>query len=209
MIAQRRVYLLVNGILTRPGNWKNWNLRAITWIHAIAPEHHHAEAIEYFSDALVLRTLDEGERVDALRRKIRDYAGWEIVLVGHSNGCAVITDALKNFPEARIHSMHLFSGASEADWIKNGFNKLQASGRVGKIWVYIAGRDWALKLAHTVLAKICGYGVLGLHGPQNVRNWHQVQVIREPTFGHGTWFEDEPWPSPWWHTMERIVGHAV
>jgi hypothetical protein len=183
-MKRKRVVIYVNGILTIPGNGRNWTGRAVTYTHLHADDL-YAEKLEYFVGVLG-RSLGQAGRAAKLATMLRYYEGWEITLVGHSNGCDVILDALRSMGWPEIHALHLISGACDPDFDKNGLN---ASGRrIGRICVYIAGADWALSLASTWAGKLLGYGDLGRRGPVNARRL--VEVVREP-FGHSDWFADE------------------
>lgn len=126
------------------------------------------------------------------------YQGWEIVLVGHSNGCDVICDTLKLNPNVQIHELHLISAACEADFEKNGINAIKAS----RVVIYIATKDKALKLATLKPARWLGYGVLGKTGPANVRLGQRLSIFEEEEFGHSDWFSDTNFDT----TMDLILG---
>lgn len=163
----RTVYLFVNGVATWPGNYTNWNKRAVTYANLRA--YGKAEAFEYFCTWLT-RPFREDQRAKHFARAIREYsnAGWNIVCVGHSNGCDVILDGLKACDWPRVEVLHLVCGACEADFTRNGLNLALAKNRVGKVFVYCAESDWALRCAHTIAGKLLGYGTLGLHGALRV-----------------------------------------
>lgn len=181
-MKNRTVYLLVNGINTHPGRSKNWNGRAVTWVHINTP--HKAEKIEYFCGPIG-RAFGQKNRVKKLYRTLSYYAGWNIVLVGHSNGCAVILEMLKKYCDfPYIKQIHLVAGACNADFNKNGLNKLLIDKRIGKVNVYVAGKDDMLKLARTWIGKLLGYGDLGYHGPWNLDEQVENKV-------------DVFWKNPW------------
>lgn len=174
MITARTVYLFVNGIATWPGDYTNWNKRAVTFTHT--ETEHRAEAFEYFCTPLT-RPFREDQRAKHFARSISDYAGkgWNIVCVGHSNGAAVILDGLKKLGWPRIEALHLVCGACEADFNKNGLNAALGAGWIGRVCVYVAKQDVALRLAHSIPGKLLGYGTLGLHGPVNLA--HDVEQL--------------------------------
>lgn len=193
---ERTIAIFVNGILTMPGDSRNWTGRAVTWAHTRGRAV-FAEKVEYFVGP-VGRSLRQKKRAQKLCRTLSFYlhSGWKIVLAGHSNGCDVILDALAlaSFPE--IAEIHLVSGACHADCVKSGLNRVIADRKV----VYIAGNDWALKLAATPIGRVLGYGVLGSEGPTNFNG--NIEVVLEPQFGHGTWFASEHFD----HTMRRLLS---
>lgn len=179
------VCLFVNGILTVPGHADNWTGRAVTWTHLHTP--FKAEKIEYYTGP-ISRFFGDRARAYKLVRTLEFYLaeGWRIILVGHSNGCDVILDALTWLAWPRIHAVHLISAACEADFSRNGLNA--AGSRIGHLGVYIADRDWALVLADTLPARLLGYGVLGKNGPRNATVAASPDRIIHGDFGHGGWF---------------------
>ncbi|HYF33994.1 MAG TPA: hypothetical protein VD994_01785 [Prosthecobacter sp.] len=196
--ARQTVCLFVNGILTVPGDADNWTGKAVTWTHLHTP--FRAEKIEYLSGATLGRLLGQRRRAERLAHTLRFYVarGWRIVLAGHSNGCDVILDALHAMGWPRIAELHLISAACEADFSRNGLNAAALAGRVGGVTVYVAERDWALKLAATATGRLLGYGTLGKTGPVNAEA--AVEIVRRD-FGHGGWFSESELPA----TLNRIT----
>lgn len=193
------VFLFVNGILTVPGRATNWTGRAVTWTHLHTP--HRAEKIEYFTGP-VGRFLGNTARAEKLKHTLEFYRrqNWRVVLVGHSNGCDVILDALSLMAWPPIHSVHLISAACEADFSRNGLNA--AGSRIQHLHVYIAEKDWALVLADTLAGRLLGYGVLGKKGPLNATPQAEPDVIVKAPIGHGGWFDDEHFDG----TLQRITS---
>lgn len=187
---KRKVFIYVCGILSFPGASRNWTGRAVTWTHIHTP--HKAEKVEYLAGP-VSRLLGQSARAGKLRRTLDFYEGWQIHLIGHSNGCDVILDALRDRAAAGdlpvIHSLHLISAASSADFDATGLNEFVASRRVRHVHVWIAGCDTALTLADTFTGRALGYGALGRSGPMNSRV--SFEQIHRPAFGHSDWFSDE------------------
>jgi hypothetical protein len=183
--AEKTIYLFVNGIATWPGNFTNWNKRAVTYTHTMTP--HKAEAFEYFCTMLT-RPFREDERAKHFARALKEYSrlGWKIVCVGHSNGCAVILDGLRKAGWPAVEAVHLVCGACEADFNNNGLNSALYCDRVKRAFVYCAEEDLALLLAHSLPGKILGYGTLGLRGPihmlDSVKN--KVGTLWWPRFNH-------------------------
>jgi hypothetical protein len=188
------VYIYVNGILTFPGDSENWNGKAVTWTHVHTDN--KAEKIEYFVGPIG-KVLGQKKRSYKLARTMSFYRGWDIVLVGHSNGCDVIVDSLNDYPDSyNIKEIHLFAAACEADFEKNGLNKLG----VDKVKVYIGERDSALQFwASTWIGQWLGYGVLGKIGPLNAKML--IEVVRM-NFEHSEWFKGENFDK----TMNSIIG---
>lgn len=189
--SNREVFIFVNGILTIPGDEGDWNARAVTWTHQHIP--HRAQRIEYFCGP-VDRILGESRRDAKLANLIRQYSGWKIHLIGHSNGAAVVLGALRMTGWPRVESVHLISGACEADFERNGLNTALAGGGATRVQVYIAGRDLPLRLCDTIPGRLVFGGissVLGKSGPVNVAEaaWPRITTVFEPDYGHSTWWE--------------------
>lgn len=198
-----RIYIFVNGILTFPGLSHNWNRRAVTWVHVNTP--HRAESLEYYIGPITRPFLD-GYRARKLARKLGFYidAGFELVLVGHSNGCDVVLDALRLLDWPDIHQVHLFSGACEADCELNGLNAALAGQRIGRVFNYVAEMDLALHLAATPIGRAFGFGILGCGAqgiPDSLITSNQFVEVRNTHFGHSTWFAGQHFAK----TMERIT----
>lgn len=201
----KRVYIYVNGILTWPGDSKNWNGRAVTWTN-ISSECTSTEKIEYFCGPIG-RAFGQRERARKLYQTATYYRGWEQIIVGHSNGADVILSALRDWQDfPRVSALHLVCGATNADFERNMLNFFMLLGRVEKTYVYVAGKDSALRIAHTIPGKILGYGTLGLHGPLKVdpRLHGRVAVIRDApwtTYGHSDCWNDQNFDA----TMRHFV----
>lgn len=181
---KKQIVIFINGILTWPGNNRDWNYRAVVWTQ-INTEF-RTVAVEYFCGPIG-RAFGQRKRAAKITQLLQAYAGWEITLVGHSNGCAVILAALAaSLVYPNIKAIHLVSGACEADFVRNGLNEAIEDGRVGMVGVYVGKKDMALRLASHWLGRMLGYGVLGLHGPRNVsaEAAGSVVVLEWPEFGH-------------------------
>lgn len=197
---RQRVIIYVNGILTFPGESGNWNGRAVTWTHL--HDDARAEKVEYFCGPID-RAFGQKERAQKLALTIQYYKGWNITLVGHSNGTDVILKALDLLRWPRIEAVHLVSGACEADFDKNGLNDALEGNCIGKVCVYVGGKDRALALAHSWAGRILGYGVLGLRGPLSILPAikDRVGVLTWPDYGHSDCWADANFTQ----TMEHFV----
>lgn len=197
----KRVYILVNGILNFPGSAKNWNGRGVTWLH-LHDGDGRAEKVEYFCGPIG-RAFGQQQRAEKLAATIRYYHGWDIVLVGHSNGTDVILKALALLSWPRISALHLVSAACDACFETNGLNLALLSGTLDRCFVYVAERDMALRAAHTLIGKWLGYGTLGLHGPLNISPQivDRVGVLHFENFGHSDCFAD--------HHFDRTMHHFL
>jgi pimeloyl-ACP methyl ester carboxylesterase len=185
-------FVFVNGILNFPGNAEGWTDLAASYINSRTP--HKAEKFEYLVLPLTRRIcLDRKAR--ELAALVAQYAGQDLTIVGHSNGCELICRMLK-VSGVKIKRLHLISGACDADFWKNGLNEALKSGRVGEVVVYVAEKDWPMRLARfsqTLLGWAgLGYGSLGLDGPRNlapeVVERDLVWTVRRSSFGHSDWF---------------------
>lgn len=193
----KTIWIAVNGIRTIPGDEKDWNLRFGVWIDQNAPDDTRCHAVQYFCTAIG-RALGQRKRCLKVMNLLGVYQGWNINIVSHSNGCAVALEGLALAGWPRVNEIHLISGACEKDFNKNGLNTALINGRVGKVVVYVSGKDKALKFAAQPLAKLLGYGVLGLKGPTNVNpvlGPGRVSVINDGpwlNYGHsGCWEESQ------------------
>jgi hypothetical protein len=192
----KTVNLFIPGIRTIPGESKNWCGRAVTYTHINAWPHVVAEKIEYFT-TILLRPFGQAHRAEKLVRTAEFYNGtWTRNIIVHSNGADVALDALRADPGLTCDKLHLICAACDADFDRNGLNSLLVNGRVQTVFIYIAGRDAALKFAANWFARtLLGYGTLGLHGPVKVRPEIEtrVKVIRRgwETFGHSDCWSEE------------------
>lgn len=191
-----KIFVFINGILTWPGASENWTGRAVTWTHIHSP--FKAEKVEYFVGP-ISRAFGQRERARKLLLTLSFYEGWDIVLVGHSNGCDVIRDALEKAEwRPSLSHLHLISAACDADFERNGFNHLRCP-----VTVWRASRDWVLRLAgNPFLGRLLGYGTLGLTGPLKARI--PVESINRD-FGHSGWFTDSETDT----TMQLLCGAAM
>ena len=206
------VYVCVCGILNWPGSSKNWNGRAVTWLHN--HQDCQAEKVDYLCGP-VGRAFGQNDRVQKLYGTLTSggnqpsYASTarRIVLVGHSNGCAVIQDCLREHGDLPpIEALHLVCAASDSDFNTNGLNRLLGEGKVGSVTVYMAGRDQALHEAASFLGVLLGYGHLGLEGPKNVLQSVQdrVRIVRMApwdAYGHSDCWHDD--------NFEKTMGNFL
>jgi len=167
-----RVFFLINGIMNFPGCSDNWNGKGVTAIMCPPQSTDKAEKIEYFCGPID-RVFGQKERADKLFKTMLFYRdpSYSRIVVGHSNGADVILTMMRDYRDwPDIDHLHLVCGATNANFDKNGLNRWLAEGRVKRVTVYVAGKDLALRAAHSLLGKLLGYGVLGLAGPTNVHN---------------------------------------
>jgi len=190
----KRVYIYVNGILTWPGDSKNWNGRAVTWTHINSEA--KAEKCEYWVGP-ISRAFGQKKRAEKLYVTSTYYRTWEQIIVGHSNGADVILSAMRDWPDfPHVSALHLVCGATNADFQKNMLNFFLLLGRIDRVYVYVAGNDRALRLAHTIPGKILGYGTMGLGHYLNIdaRVKDRVSVINAGKwkhYGHSDCWKDE------------------
>jgi pimeloyl-ACP methyl ester carboxylesterase len=203
--VKKRVIIFINGILTKPGDSRDWNYRAS--IVAQRDYGWNAMPVEYFCGILG-RALGQQKRAAKVAELLAAYAGYEVTLVGHSNGAAVILLALQKYdpllPFPDIKAIHLVNGACEADFDRNGLNEFLKDGRVDKVCVYRGGKDWALRLASSWPGRLLGYGVLGLTGPRNVAYEIRDSVgeLLWPDYGHSDCWSEINFPQTVKHFFE-------
>jgi len=187
-----RIVIFIPGIDQWPNDSKLWDGRAATWFNVNAGNV-DTDRMDYWCGPIT-RAFHQQQRIDRAKDVISTYAGkWDITIACHSNGDDITLNALDQLNWPRVEVLHLISGACQADFDKNGLNQALADGKIGKVIVYVAGKDRALAVASTFLGRWLGYGTLGLKGPMNVRDnvASLVQTITKPDYGHSDWFTDE------------------
>lgn len=188
----KRVFILVNGILTWPGDSEGWTDRGVTWLQTRTTA--RAEKFEYACGA-ILRRLRQQSRAEAIAKMAAYYqqAGFAVSLVGHSNGCDLVARvlALRCFGSSflqPIESVHLFAAATDERAIHAGLDHAD----VRRVFVYWSSHDRALHLARISRRLFgwagLGYGSLGLN-PGALRHRTNVKLIARPAYDHSTWFE--------------------
>jgi hypothetical protein len=215
----KTIYLFERGIdgwTAIFGGWRDWPNQAIVWIH----RHQRpaaAQTLIYFTTALIARFTRKARAQSFLDliRQYPEHEGWRVVIVAHSEGTATVLDALRlgNWP--RIEALHLVSGACDADFNRNGLNEALNRSCIGRVFIYVAEQDWAMKVEDTLAGKWL-FGIrtkdqpLGLGGARNVASGFENQILassdkvvtlRKRYYGHSTWFE----PHNMDETMRRFV----
>lgn len=193
-MKRKTVFIFVNGIRTFPGDSDNWNGKAVTATLSRGPDCVAAEKVEYYTLAIT-RGMLQAHRAAKLRKVLSRYPDDSFcrVLVGHSNGCDVIVDALNASMRAEpVDELLLISPAIGWDCEKTGLSALLRAGIIrNPLHLWIGGKDRALRLGGSFLGGLFGYGALGLRGPKPGSLSPESAIIRtEPEFGHSTWFED-------------------
>ena len=193
----KRVIIFINGILTWPGDADNWNGKAVTWTFLNTDEFDAAEKVEYYIGP-ISRVLGQRKRAAKLLKTMRFYLdyGWQVTLVGHSNGANVIMRALRELTKQQLFNvrhLHLIAPAAPADFDKNGLNEAGVP-----VTIYRGTRDWALNLSSGA-GRVLGYGALGKTGPVNVRDVEVEEVVED--LGHSGWFS----PEHLWDTMSMVT----
>lgn len=196
---KKRIYFYINGIMNKPENATGWTDRATTWTHVNRSDDFcFAEKLEYFVDPFFRRRKQQ-KLAQKFAKRISFYESdeWDIYLVGHSNGCDIILRILKLLDNNQIiKEIHLVSPACCSDFEKNGILDYIRLEKVGKVKVYIAGSDKAMKVA-TLSSKLfgfigLGYGDMGGMNPNHLRTIiGQRNVIYEKDYGHSTWFMED------------------
>ena len=194
------VYININGILTWPGSAKNWNGRAVTWIHVNTP--HKSEDFEYIIGPLS-RRIGQQKRARHLAKMIIFYIdkGWDVVLLCHSNGCNIGERTLKLIGDRRIKEIHFLAPATSGETVLECLK----TGQVGKLKIYAGGKDCAMKWAKiSQIFRFIGLGCGNLGGKSKEELIELVgakNVIYCADFKHSTWWNKDIFEA----TMEAIT----
>jgi len=187
----KTVYIYINGILNNPGKYDNWTDRAVTWTHLHTEA--RAEKFEYFT-TIFTHSWAQGRRAKKYAKMVRYYKGWNIVLVGHSNGCDVVLRILRRLKKVKIKAIHLIAGACEADMSKNGVLSQLEQGLLGEVKVYLGGQDKAMWAAWaSKILKPTGFGYGDLGGSTCLEVGIQIgpeSVIYKEKYDHSDWFQE-------------------
>jgi predicted alpha/beta hydrolase family esterase len=192
----RNCYIIVPGINTSTKNNFDWFVRLTEDLMRVGSG--CPVAIEYrYTTGAIFRRLSQGKRAKEIKNLIEKWSeNFNVVLIGHSNGCDLIQRALK-ITQAKVKNVHAFAGAAEDNIQKTGFYDALNSGRLEKLFVYHSKTDKALGLAARASRIFSflglGYGTLGLHGAVNVPNTLKDKVFNFSFdgYGHGTYFKEE------------------
>lgn len=185
----RTVYICINGIETNPSDQRGWTDEFVTELNIRTPDGTQAEKFEYHTKALT-RFLRQRERANELVRRINKYLGrsYRVVLIGHSNGCALIAMALDL--GVRVDCIHLFSPAA----FEKDFEAAIQDRLVRRMHIYGSPDDMALKGA-SLTSKFLrlfglGYGSMGLRGAEFAKQFPGIVFDHSmPGYGHSTWFK--------------------
>lgn len=196
MDGSKTIYICVNGIQCYPGDPTLWNKRACSWVHLNTP--FRAQCDEYFTTALTV-WIHQKARAETLATLIRQFKGWRIIIIAHSNGAWVAVNALNLIHwEIPIAELHLVSGACDGNFTRNGLSYGLKTGNLGFCGVYIAGNDMAMRIEET-LAGRCLFGIyhgdkpLGLGGATGVwsgvvNDSNRFRTMTQPGYGHSDWW---------------------
>lgn len=200
--ASRRAWICINGILTNPGDAEGWTDRAVTWLNLHTEG--KAEKFEYATGALT-RRLRQAWRAEAIARMCSFYirGGYEVVLIGHSNGADLIERVLPLLWPATVHSAHLFAPACDGDKLRHA---LIEGAQLGTLHLYGSANDRALQLAALTQRFLgivgLGYGDLGRRVEAFAGTTPRTVAHNDDSQGHGTWFTRG---EPFERTMRAIV----
>lgn len=209
----RTIYLFERGILgwqSLFGDWKNWPNQACAWINQNTP--HKSQTLTYFIGP-ILAGLTRRWRARNFAKLIQQYRGsdWKKIIIAHSEGTATVLLALKLAGWPAIEELHLVCGAADADFNANGLNMALASGKIGRVHVYVAGQDAAMRLEDTYAGSLCfglqtGGQPLGLKGPENASPtaWARTRVHHWHAYGHSTCWR----PRKFNETMEQLTASS-
>jgi hypothetical protein len=191
-----RYYILLPGIRTNPKDWSNWSVKMASDINLKTDS--KAEEFRYLALAITPKSRqDERARYVASLAHRAFEQGYTPVLVGHSNGCEVIRQALSHLG-CVVSEVHLIAGATDEDFERGGWNQALRDGKVGTIHVYTGARDCVLR----TIAKIgsfLGYGRLGYTGPKNVDSSVYSKLRTIPSnHDHNSWFSEKCYDGTFW-----------
>jgi len=174
------------------GNWKNWPNQAIVWM--FKRDRTPSQTLTYFTGP-ILAGVTRHWRAKQFAKLIKQYEGWRIVLVAHSEGTATGLLAWKLAGYPLIDEVHLIAGACNSDCDRNGINHAVKHARINKLYSYVAGRDMAMRLEDTYVGSLCfglqcGGTPMGLDGPKNMtpETSRVMTVKRWPRYGHSDCF---------------------
>lgn len=189
-------FFLINGILDFSNSIKGWNDEGADYINSHATELcYHARSYQYAAMPIFHNLLKKG-RVDNFLELISRYSNGENNVVAHSDGVDVTCKSLQR-EGVKFSDIHLFAGACEADFKKNGLNEAVARFKVKRIFVYGSPNDKALIKAKNndwwlrAIGQQYGNPPLGLSGPLNMSSEAAAvtKISMIPSYGHSTWFQ--------------------
>lgn len=192
MIAQRTIFICINGVGNDPFNLRGWNDEFVTSLNIDTPDWVQAEKFEYYVKWWN-RWLSQRRNAQELARKVNAYlnAGYRVVAVTHSNGADLVARLFDM--DMRIDAAHLFAAAAyEKDFEEAIQNRL-----VRRIHLYGSPDDVALKAASLTSRVLnlfgLGYGSMGLRGQTLAEKY--PAIVKDHSikgYGHSTWFIPGP-----------------
>jgi len=196
-----RVYILLPGIHTKPSDNNNW-APAMASAIGITYDTAKAEEFRYYSSLFHKNGMKErvGFVIDLCHRWWS--AGYEVVIVGHSDGCEIVRQVLIEGPSI-FKAAHLIAGAVEADFKENGLLKVIEDNKVETIFCYVSKGDkvidkWARASIRFLSWLKITFGTLGFDGPKNVPEemiGSRVVIIERMSLRHSEWFSGVNWQS--------------
>ena len=211
MNEPKTIFLIERGILGYGsiwGAWKNWPNQSIVWLHQNTP--FKAQTLLYFTG--IIGRLFRKYRARQFAKLIAAYKGWKIHIISHSEGTATVLAALRYLDWPDVETLHLLNGAADANFERNGLNWALKRNRIGKVFVYIADRDNAMRIEDTIIGLLM-FGIrwndlpLGLSGARNVtKGFWDTRVIQKhwETYGHSDCWLPRHFDS----TMLQIIGNS-
>jgi hypothetical protein len=202
--AQPRVWICINGILTRPGDAEGWTDRAVTWLNLHTSG--KAEKFEYAAGILT-RRLNQCWRAEAIARMASFYIveGYEVSLIAHSNGGDLVERVLGLLWPAKIVSAHLFAPACDGVALAHAVIEGE---QLGALHLYGSANDGALKLARVSRRLVgwagLGYGDLGLRVREFAQRTPNAFDHEDNRQSHSSWFARG---ESFERTMRQIVAN--
>lgn len=215
MYDGKTIVFLIRGIAGHPSDQQEWEYRAAD--HVILKPHIPARAISYSTSFLTVwrRRQWRARRFSKVLRKYTTQ-DWRVHIIAHSEGTVVALDSMKLAGWPRVESVQLVCGACDSDFERNGLNGAIRTEKIGKVFCYTAGRDWAMRWENLVLGRVL-FGIperswpLGLVGPRNVSSMpllqeKVVEVADSPWdgYGHSTCWTGDKFD----RTMRELLANA-
>lgn len=193
----KTAFIFINGIFTHPRRKDAWNDRAVEYVKRFHPDC-HAVSYEYLSGAIMRHGWipfrdAQLERANAVVKKVNQlkHQGYRVVMVGHSNGCQLISYLIAQMGE-RVANVHFFAPASFAVDIATALDEQTVEG----VFIYGSTRDIPLRffapISRILTLGLSGYGSLGTKGLEMEEKYPgQVFDFSNNKFGHSDWFTKE------------------
>lgn len=188
----RTLYIVIPGIYTSTQKHFDWYVRLAEDI--MRRGEGFPVALEYrYNTCAFFRRMQQHKRAQEIANIIESWDGFNIVLIGHSNGVDLIQRAL-SIAKSKVDKVFAFGAATYSDLQITGFYKAFKEGRLNNLFVYASKKDAALKYAANLSNLFSflglGYGLLGYYGANNIPETfkNKVENIFKNDFRHNDYF---------------------